>query len=33
MSHAATIDIIDPDGRFVAMARQDIAERLAQLVP
>jgi protein SCO1/2 len=34
MSHAATIDIMDPDGRFVAMARPEhIAERLAQLVP
>jgi protein SCO1 len=34
MSHAATIDIMDPDGRFVAMARPEhIAERLTQLVP
>jgi protein SCO1 len=34
MSHAATIDIMDPDGRFVAMARPErIGERLAQLVP
>jgi protein SCO1 len=34
MSHAATIDVMDPDGRFVAMARPEhIAERLAQLVP
>jgi protein SCO1 len=34
MSHAATIDIMGPDGRFVAMARPEhIAERLAQLVP
>jgi protein SCO1/2 len=34
MSHAATIDIMDPDGRFVAMARPErIGERLAQLLP
>jgi protein SCO1/2 len=34
MSHAATIDIMDPDGRFVTMAYPDhIGERLAQLVP
>jgi protein SCO1/2 len=34
MSHAATIDIMDPDGHFVAMVRPEgIAERLAQLVP
>jgi len=33
MSHAATIDIMDPDGHFVAMARPEhIGERLAQLV-
>jgi protein SCO1/2 len=33
MSHAATIDIMDPDGRFVAMAYPErIAERLAQLL-
>jgi protein SCO1/2 len=34
MSHAATIDIMGPDGRFIAMARPEhIADRLAQLVP
>ena len=34
MSHAATIDIVDPDGRFVAMAYPErIGERLAQLIP
>jgi cytochrome oxidase Cu insertion factor (SCO1/SenC/PrrC family) len=34
MSHAATIDIMDPDGRFLAMAYPErVAERLAQLVP
>jgi protein SCO1/2 len=34
MSHAATIDIMDPDGHFVAMAYPDrIGEHLAQLVP
>lgn len=34
MSHAATIDIMDPDGRFVTMAYPNhIGERLAQLVP
>jgi protein SCO1 len=34
MSHAATIDIMGPDGRFVAMAPPEhIAERLAQLLP
>jgi protein SCO1 len=34
MSHAATIDIMGPDGRFLAMAYPErIAERLAQLVP
>ena len=33
MSHAATIDIMDPDGHFVAMAYPErIAERLAELV-
>jgi cytochrome oxidase Cu insertion factor (SCO1/SenC/PrrC family) len=34
MSHAATVDIMDPDGHFVAMAFPErIGERLAQLVP
>jgi cytochrome oxidase Cu insertion factor (SCO1/SenC/PrrC family) len=34
MSHAATIDIMDPEGHFVAMAYPErIAERLAQLLP
>ena len=34
MSHAATIDIMDPDGHFVAMAYPErIGERLTQLVP
>jgi protein SCO1/2 len=34
MSHAATIDIMDPNGHFVAMAYPErIGERLAQLVP
>jgi protein SCO1/2 len=33
MSHAATVDIRDPDGHFVAMAYPErIGERLAQLV-
>ena len=34
MSHAATIDIMDPNGQYIAMARPEhIAERLAQIVP
>jgi protein SCO1 len=34
MSHAATVDIMDPDGHFVATAYPErIAEHLAKLVP
>jgi protein SCO1/2 len=34
MSHATTIDIMDPAGHFVALARPErLAERLAQIVP
>lgn len=34
MSHTSTIHIMDPDGRFVALAPPEaIAERMAQLIP
>jgi protein SCO1/2 len=34
MSHASTIDIMDPAGRFIALVRPEhLAERLTQIVP